>query len=384
VTILEHKMRIMPRFSLQFAQAMVKQLYAQGIVIRLGTKIIAADCLADGAFNLVLSRGDAMMADIVVMAIGVLPDTALLENSGAAVDVDGLVRVDDHLRTTLPHIYACGSLVSVPCIDIAHRRWVKEPAIIHRTAQIAGFNAASDEAHQLDAIKPVSGSLMLAIGETSFARTGLLDHEARLQFGDDNLLFTTVYGRAARSFDQSEMCVKLMVDRKSRRIVGGEVYGNTGVDRCIDLLAVAVLEGFTPDRLIDVDLAYLADENPAFDPMKDAALRARMGLVDKAHIMSAETLAMWLKSNRDFRLVDVGEAPKLSGLAESKAIHLPLEMLRSRMGELLADKDFPIVLYSKSGHRSYLAQQALVQCGMTNVYHLDGGLATWDLLIAKE
>jgi len=381
--MIETKKRIMPSFSLQFARAIQKKLMHEGLLIKLGVTITEAQHLDDNSMSLRLSNGDVVDTNLVVLCIGIKPMNALLENAGAAVDVDGLIRVDDHMRTTLPNVFACGSAVSVPFAVIGDRRFVPEPAIMQRTAQVAGFNAACDGSTKMDAVKPVCGSFMMPVADTSFARTGLTEQAAREHLSDDNLFVTTVFGTAELSLDyQSEMCVKLIVDRSSRRIVGGEVYGRSGVERSIDLLSVAVLEGFSPERLIDIDLAYLTDASPHFDPLRDAAVRARMGLLDNTRIMSAETLALWLKNNRDFRLVDVGEAPKLSGRMATKTLHLPLEALRDRMSELLSE-DSPIVLYSKSGHRSYLAQQALMQRGMTNVYHLDGGVASFDL-IAKE
>jgi rhodanese-related sulfurtransferase len=153
--------------------------------------------------------------------------------------------------------------------------------------------------------------------------------------------------------------------------------------RRIDLLAVAVLEGWAPEKLIDLDMAYLANAGPAFDPLKDAAMRAKAAATQDEGFITAERLALWLADNRNFRLVDVGQTPLLSGRSGATTLHLPLENLRERLDELKGENT-PIVLYSKSGHRSYLAQSALKQRGLANVYHLDGGIAIWNLLASRE
>ncbi len=102
-----------------------------------------------------------------------------------------------------------------------------------------------------------------------FARTGLKEHEARMLLGDAQIFSTTVFGSAAESWVyEQEMCVKLIVDKSNNRVVGGEVFGRQGVERRIDLLSVAVLEGWSPDQIIDLDMAYLANSGPAFDPLK--------------------------------------------------------------------------------------------------------------------
>lgn len=380
VKIIEQKKRIMPSFSMTFAEAIVGKIKEQGIELRLNSSIVDARAIEGGGFSLTLHDGKNLATDLVVVCTGISPRTSLLADAGAALDADGLIRVDDHMATTLPDVYACGSAVSVPMAVSNQRKWMPHPTIVLRTAHIAGFNAAITDATHRDRLKSFCGTLVTEIGDTSFARTGLSEHEARLLLGDDNILATTVYGSAADSFVyQQEMCVRLLVDRVKNRVVGGEVFAKVGVERPIDLLSVAVSEGWAPDKLIDIDMAYLADSGPAFDPLKDAAMRAKMAVADSEKTLSAEKLALWLASNFDFRLVDVGETPMASKSAQSKSLHVPLEHLRERLGEL-GDADTPIVLYSKSGHRSYLAHLALKQRGLNNVYHLDGGMATWNLV----
>ncbi|HXW60088.1 MAG TPA: rhodanese-like domain-containing protein, partial [Myxococcota bacterium] len=297
---------------------------------------------------------------------------------------EGLVRVDDHMATTLPNVYACGSAVSVPHAITHERRWFPQPAIVLRTAHIAGFNAAVDDKSRFDRLKPFCGTIIAEVGDTVFARTGLEEHEARLFFGEDNIFVTTVFGSTNSAFHYDhEMCVKLLVAQKENRVIGGEVFGKNGVLRRIDLMGVAVLEGWAPEKLIDLDMAYLANSGPAFDPLKDAAMRAKTAFLEKEGIITAERLALWLAQTKDFRLVDVGETPLLSGRFGAVTMHLPLESLREHLEELKREST-PIVLYSKSGHRSYLAQSALKQRGLNNVYHLDGGFAIWKMLAPKD
>lgn len=369
---------------MQFAGAILTKLSELSISVRLDSTILRAHELPNHGFRLSLSDGGHIDADLVVICIGIAPRTSLLAEAGAALDPEGLIRVDDHMATTLPHVYACGSAISVPYAVTGERKWIPQPAIVLRTAHIAGHNAAVDDTAEMDSLKPFCGTLITEVGDVSFARTGLHEHEARQLIGDENVLVTTVFGSAEESFTyQQEMCVKLLVDKSSRSVIGGEVFGKLGVERRIDLLSVAVLEGWPPERLVDLDMAYLANLGPAFDPLKDAAMRSKIALIENTRVMSAEKLALWLAQDQDFRLVDVGETPLLSGRSRKKTMHLPLEYLRDRMDEL-TNVDTPIVLYSKSGHRSYLAQQALMQRGLTNVYHLDGGLATWQMVAATE
>lgn len=386
VTVIEKKKRVMPYFSMTFAEAILAKLREQNITIKLGTELVSAQAQENqnSSFDLELSNHEQISADLIVVCIGISPRTSLLAEAGAALDPEGLIRVDDHMATTLPNVYACGSAVSVPQAITNERIWIPQPAVVLRTAHIAGFNAASDDQAYWDRLKPFCGTLITEVGDTLFARTGLKEHEARMLLGDAQVFSTTVFGSAAEAWVyEQEMCVKLIVDKSNNRVVGGEVFGRQGVERRIDLLSVAVLEGWSPEQIINLDMAYLANSGPAFDPLKDAATRAKLAIADNSSNITVEQLVLWLANNRDFRLVDVGETPLLSSRTSATNLHMPLESLRERLNEL-TKLDTPIVLYSKSGHRSYLAQIALKQRGLSNVYHLDGGIATWNLVRPKD
>lgn len=378
VTIIEKNRRIMPRFSLLSAQAMLEGLHDAGIKILLGETIRSVDC-QNLKLTLRLESGREIDTDIIVPSIGVSPNVKLIEQAGALIDLDGLIRVDDEMMTTLPSIFACGTAVSVPLVVSGTRIWLPKTSIVRRLAEIAGQNAAAPEGSALERMKPASAPLFLRIGDKEFARVGLSEHEARMYLGDDNFLTTTTVEPKG---DDSSVSISLLLDRSKRRIVGGEVFGKIGVTRINDLLAMAVTNGLSPEQIVDVDFSFGRD-NDFYDPLRDAAYLAKHSCHNQSDAMTAQTLALWLKNERRFRLVDVDHFPNLAGYFGKKTIHLPLEAIRSRMHELKID-DSPIVLYSQSGKRCFLAQRALAQRGLANVYHLDGGLLSLHLLVGKD
>ncbi len=359
VSVIEKKARIMSSFSLSFAEAMHAKLLEQGISLYLGTSLEQLD----------------KSFDVVVNCLNHKPNISLLGEAGAALDQAGLIRVNEHMLSSLPDIYACGAAISVPHAVSHQQVWLTDPSVMQRTASIAGYNAALGGQFK-DRLKPVAGVALCSVGNLSFARTGLVEHEARKLFGDEQVLVSTVLS------EESTACVRLLVEKTKRRIIGAEVYGTREVERRIDLLSVAVLEEWSPDAMIDLDMASVSNHSPLLDPLKEAAMRAKLALVDHGPFMTVEKLALWLRTNQDFRLVDVGQMPLLSGRSHQRSLHVPLESLRDRLDELKLSNT-PIVLYSKSGHRSYLAQLALRQRGMNNVYHLDGGIDTWNLVKAS-
>lgn len=366
VTIIHHKKRIMPTFSWALAGMMVEALGQLGITVVLDATIEQMHTEQDGIISLTLSSGVTLTTDLVISCIGVEPQLSLLTQAGCALDGQGLVVVDDHLLTTLPCVYACGLSVSVAKVVSNERLWMPHDAVIERLAQVAGNNAAALGSFGAKSIQPFCQTVLVAIGQTWFGRTGLLEHEARKAVGDDE---TFAVSSAAEGMD---VAIKLVLNKASGLIIGAEVCGSRHIARILDVLAVAVHQEIPPDQLISVDLA----EHPHGDPLKEVVMRAEQLMSEHLPLVSLEVLALWLASNRDFRMVDVDAHPHFYGGMTQKIVHMPLEQLRHRMDELAKERA-PIVVCSRSGTTSSLAQKALIERGLTNVYQLNGGINTW-------
>ncbi|MDA0712560.1 MAG: FAD-dependent oxidoreductase [bacterium] len=380
VDIVEKEPRILPRFSLPTAQAIVSQLEDKGVAVHLGEQLIAAKRKKNIGFELELSSGKKLSADYVIVTVGSLPRTDLLAAAGAALQTDGTVRVDEHMLTSLPNIYACGSAVSV-LQTLTHKRlWIPQPSIVERSAQIAGHNAAVGETAKQEILKPISGTQTLRVNKSWFCRTGLTLAEARNFFGETKVFTSTVHSHVSETwFEGEDIAVSLIVDRNSESIVGGEVFGKRGVSRRIDMLSVAVAEKWSPQKLLDLDMAYTPLLGPAFDPLKEAGTLACMTLSEKSNSLSGENLALWIAQNRPFTLIDVSKRRSTAFKWPSAVKHLPLEELRDRLEEVEIDR--PVIVSRRSGRRSFLAHRILMQRGFTDVYHLDGGELTWSLMM---
>jgi tRNA 2-thiouridine synthesizing protein A len=360
----------------------VAKLKQEGIAVISNDSIKRAQQCADG-LSLVTSKEQMILADVVINAQRLQPYTSLLADAGCALDPDGLVRVDDHLATTLPRVFACGYAIKVPLVRTFERKWLLSSTAWQKTALIAGKNAAcSDNWASLNA---VSATAMLAVGKTVFARTGLNDEEARRNYGDDNLVVITVYdqGSSAKEAQQS-FCVRLLFEASSRELIGGEIFGDDDVIGYISLLSHAVREGFTPECLLDVEMMYSRNAHSLIlDPLREAAIRAHYHFATHAPMIGADTLALWLASNRDFHLVDVSDLANFSKVGARQIMHVPLAHLHeTRM--IFPDDDQPIVLFSACDEQSQRAQRTLLHRGFKNVFYLDGGTLTFPLLFSTE
>lgn len=349
VSLIDQKVQI-PEFSLLFLKRIFESLSFE-CELRINTSIIDV-FEGDLGLKLKLSTGE-MATDLLITCTPLLPKISLLADAGAAVD-QNLIQVDDHLRTTLPNIYAFGPAISVPTVITGERQWMPDLSVALRTSQVAGSNAALKEG-PLEIMKPSSNALVIKVGNSYFARTGLSEVKACQFFGADDVLVTTVH--------QGQISIRMMIDRKDQRIIGAEISGKRGVKRRIDLLSFAIALGLTPKRLLELDMVE-PEAGFSMEPLKEAALRAHLLLSDKSQSISGDRLALLKAKNQGFSLVNVGEPDT------KKAIHLPLEKLRERIAEMEGLLE-PIILYSKNGYESFLAQQALAQRGLSQTYYLD-------------
>jgi len=380
VEMVEKEPRILPRFSLPTAQAIIKKLEEQQVTIHLSDYVTRLKTKKKTSFELELCSGKILDTDIVIVAIGSSPRTDLLAKAGAALQKDGSVRVNEHMQTSFPGVYACGSVISV-LQEITHERiWLPQPSIVERSAQIAGHNAAVGEEFALEVFKPVTGTQMLQVKDFWFSRTGLTLAEARKHCGENNVFTSTVHSRVSETWVEGEdITVSLIVDRDSKTIVGGEVWGRTGVSRRIDMISIAIMEKWPPQKLLDLDMAYAPLLGPAFDPLKEAGTLANLSLASKTNLISGENLALWIAEKRSFTLIDVSKRQSQSFRWPNSVRHVPLENFREHLKDAQLDK--PVIISSRSGRRAFLAHRILLQLGFSDVYHLDGGELTWSLMM---
>lgn len=374
VVMVEKAFRIAPQFSLDAARVMQHKLESIGVQVHLNETAVKAVAKKGMGFVVHLASSKQIEADIVVVTRGSKPNSDLLAQAGAALNKDGTVRVDAQMATTLPHVYACGGLVAVPQVLTHDKCWLPMPSIGFRTAQIAGHNAAVSEGGFQDVFQPVAGTSIVQVAGLWFARTGLSKSEARRLYGDEQVLSVTAQGRSSELWcGGQEMVIKLLLHKENHTILGGEIWGEQGVERRIDMIALAVTNAFHVDQLIDADISYAPALGTAFDALKEAAMLAKLALLKESKVLSADQLALWLAEKKTFTLVDVSRTSAHQMLPNTiNGVHLlPLEELRNRLDEI--DKRYPVVVSSQSGRRAFLAQRLLQQKGFEEVYHLDGG-----------
>lgn len=310
------------------------------------------NAIDDGSKVKVTLASKEISADFLVDCTEKTLNLSLLSQAQAVLD--GFVQVDDQMKTTLPDIFACGPSVSIPLSITAERRANNVSASL-KSAEVAGANAVGKTA----VVAPTNDASILKVGETYFGRVGLSELKACQYFGADNVMTVSV---------NQDISIRLVINKISQAIIGAEIFGTGEVKSHINLLSLVITEGFTPEKLLELQSCDDFSE----DSLMDVALRAHLTLNNQSQMITAEKLGLWVATGQEFSLINVDEVDE-----KKKGIHLPLQELRARLLEL--ESTSPIVLYSNSGEPSFLAQLALAQRGLINSYHLDGDVEDWFL-----
>ena len=224
----------------------------------------------DRVEELVLTSGDRVKVDMVLVAIGVVPNSELAKAMGLELSVAGAVKVDEHMRTSAEHVYAAGDCTH--CYSAVNGEPVYLPfgSIANRHGRVAGTNVAGG-----NAVMPrVSGASVFKLFDWGFARAGFVEAELRKQGIDCASVRIKAKDRAHYYPGASDIWVKLIWDKSTGRLLGGEIVGHYTAVKRIDVLSALICRGGTVEDLKNTDMAYSPPFSPAWDPLSIAANQA--------------------------------------------------------------------------------------------------------------
>lgn len=380
VTVVELQPQVLPAFDPDMAAFVQAQLQRQGIAVITGHALAGFETeQRDGATVVRSARlddGTVLAADVVVLSIGVRPELRLARDAGLAIGATGGIAVDDRQRTSDPDIYAAGDAVEVVhrVTGLKVRMPLAGPA--GKQGRVAGANAAGGDLR-------FPGALGTAIVETmgiTAAKTGLSEREALAAGYDVQVTQTHSLDHAGYYPGASLLHIKLVADRQTHRLLGGQIVGEAGVDKRADVLATALQARMTVLDLEELDLAYAPQFSSARDPVIMAGFVASNVARDEVRTVSCAALQAEMAADRPVQLVDVRTASEFAGGHLAGAIHLPIDELRGRLQEL--DPAADTVVYCKVGFRGYLAARILAQSGFAQVRNLTGGMLQCEVTAA--
>eukprot|EP00727_Mastigamoeba_balamuthi_P000760 m51a1_g10681 putative CoA-disulfide reductase (563) ;mRNA; r:84786-87336 len=362
-TVVELLGQVLGVFDPEMAVPLQMSLEHHGVDCRLGRKTQSIDKGADSPLVVTLDDGSKIPADVVVLSIGVTPDSRLASSCGLGLGVNNTILVDDHMRTTDPDIYACGDAVQVNNYVLDKPMMLALAGPASRQGRVAAANIAGRD----ERFGGVNGTAIVRVFEHTAACTGLSEKLAK-RFGvaDVEKLYAIQANAVEWLPGAAPMIIKMLFDRKSGRIVGAQAVGRLGVDKRIDVLSTAIQAGMTVRQLSQVELTYAPPYNGPKDPVNTAGFIACNIMDGLVKMTFPDSLPA------DAVLVDLREAAELpvQGVVPG-AICITAGQLRQRYTELPKDK--PVVLICKVGGRGNAAYRFLAQKGFTNIYDLSGG-----------
>jgi rhodanese-related sulfurtransferase len=310
-----------------------------------------------------------VLADLVLLAAGVRPETSLAAAAGLALNARGALLVDQHLRTSVPSIYGVGDAIEV--VDAVCGAPVSVP--LAGPASRQGRAAADHLFGRGGQRSPVLGTAIVRVFGTVAATTGRSEKALRSAGVAHHAVHLHPNNHAGYFPGARPLHLKLLF-APDGRVLGAQATGGEGTDKRIDVIATAIRARMTVGDLADLELAYAPPFGSAKDPVNLAGFIASNLLAEDLSVWRGGELA---DMDPGAVLLDVRSAAEFSSGHLPGALNIPHTELRGRLGEIA--RDCPVLVYCASGFRSYLALRVMRQSGWTQVRSLSGGLSTLQL-----
>ena len=365
-TVVELLPRLMSVMDPEFGGMIAATLESNGVRVRTGVGLGAVQ--ASGEVE--LSDGSRLPGAIVLVSVGVRPELGLARKAGLAIGEAGGLLVDNHMRTSDPHIWAAGDMVEVLQSVSGRKARIPLAGPANRQGRIAASNALGMAMKYSGAL----GSSVVKVFESTAASTGLTETAAREAGFDVGAAIVVKDHHAGYYPGGKELVLKILYDRKSARLLGAQAFGREGVEKRIDSLAVALHGKMTLDDLAEIDLAYAPPYSSANDPLNLAAFVGLNDISGFSPLITVPEVQRLLGSGgRDHSplLLDVRNLNEYDASHITHALHIPVDELRFRLAEV--PKGRPIVVYCRSGFRAHLALRILKQNGWADVRNMTGG-----------
>ena len=368
VELLPSVMAVMDR---EFGHDIARELAANGVKVLTGIGVKAVDAAAK---DVELSDGRRIPAELVLFSVGVRPELSLAKAAGLEIGPSGGLAVDDRLRTSDRDILAVGDMV-----EVSHRvsgRKVRIPLAgpANRQGRIAASNALGQDLRYGGAL----GTSAVKVFEATAAMTGLSERAAREAGFQVGVAVVYKDHHAGYYPGAKELVLKLVYDRPTARLLGAQAFGHAGVEKRIDVLAVALQSRLTLHELAELDLAYAPPYSSANDPVNVAAFVGQNDLSGFSPLVTAAELQAALASAAPPLVLDVRTDKEWAGGHLRGAVHIPVDDLRARSETLPRDRR--IAVHCKSGFRAHLALRLLRERGFPDVVNVTGG---WQAMQAE-
>ena len=372
VTVVQRPRQLLNPLDADMAAFLHAKLRQKGVRLHLGCTVEGFAANGDRV-NVLLKNEAPLTADMVVLAIGVTPDTGLARDAGLELGIKGSIVVNDRMETSVPDIYAVGDAVQVKHSVTGQDALLSLAGPANKQGRIAADNICGGDSRYLGS----QGSSVIKVFDMTIAATGVNEKTARQAGIDCDKVFLSPMSHAGYYPGGKVMTMKVVFEKGTYRLLGAQIVGYEGVDKRIDVLATAIHARLTGSQLKDLDLAYAPPYSSAKDPVNMAGFMIEnlsRGLVEQFFPEDVDALPR----DGSATLLDVRTPGEYAAGHAEGFVNLPVDDLREHLAEIPAGK--PVYLICQSALRSYIACRILSQHGL-RCSHLSGGWRLYEAVM---
>ena len=372
VAIVQRPKQLMNPFDADMAAMIHGEMRRNGIRLVLG-QTVEGFAEKDGGVDVLLKDNAPLHADMVVLAIGVTPDTALAREAGLELGIKDSIVVNDRMETSVPDIYAAGDAVQVKHSVTGQDVLLSLAGPANKQGRIIADNICGGDSRYAGS----QGSSVIKVFDMTAAVTGINEAHGRKAGLDVDTVILSPMSHAGYYPGGRVMTMKVVFEKETYRLLGAQIVGYEGVDKRIDVLATAIHAGMKATELKDLDLAYAPPYSSAKDPVNMAGFmidNIAGGILKQWHLEDVDALPR----DGSVTLLDVRTAGEYARGHIQGFCNIPVDEQRERLAEL--EKGKPVYVICQSGLRSYIACRILEGQGF-EAYNFSGGFRFYDAVI---
>ncbi|WP_312640450.1 DsrE/DsrF/DrsH-like family protein [Hydrogenoanaerobacterium sp.] len=374
VTIVEMSDQVIAPLDYDMACDVHRHIQSKGVKLLLGNAVRSI-AESGNSLNVVLDSGE-ITADMLIMAIGVRPESAIAKNAGLALNERGFIVVNENMQTSDPQVYAVGDTVEVTDFVTGQKAAIPLAGPANKQGRIAADNICGISSKYTG----TQGSSILKVFDMTVATTGVNEKTAKRLGLHYDKSFTYSASHASYYPGAVNMTIKIIFEQGTGKLLGAQVVGYDGVDKRCDVLATAIRAGMTAYDLTRLELCYAPPYSSAKDPVNMAGYvieNLLTGKVKNFHWHDVKDLPR----DGSVTLLDTRTAIEFENGSIDGFINIPLDSLRDRLGEL--DKSKPVYVTCQVALRGYIAARILMQNGF-ECYNLSGGYRLYHSIFGAQ
>ena len=375
VTIVQRPKQLLNTLDQDMASFVHAKMRAEGITLKLGSSVTGFESNGSG-LNVLLKDEAPISTDMVLMAVGVSPDTTLAKLAGLELGIKGSIVVNEHMETSLKDIYAVGDAVEVNHYITGDKALISLAGPANKQGRIAADNICGIQS----VYRGTQGSSVIKLFDLTVATTGLNEVAAQKAGLSYEKLVLSPASHAGYYPGGKIMTIKLLYEKESLRILGAQIVGGDGADKRIDVIATAIRAGLKVTELQELELAYAPPYSSAKDPVNLAGFMADNIVNGRVKQFHWDEIPALRQDENAFLLDSRTPGEYARGYAEG-FVNIPLDKIRQRIGEIPAGKR--VYVMCQSGLRSYIACRMIEQLGF-ECYNFSGGYRFYNSIYTEQ